>query len=102
MTLERYAFHWPFDVVRRPDRLILDISAMKRVKGKFVNLVDLVDKGKTGLSVTQFDNLEELRTYTISTGKCFAKESAYAGGVLKLLLREILNKHESGTTHRRA
>jgi len=71
MTLERYAFHWPFDVVRRPDRLILDIS----------------DKGKTGLSVTQFDNLEELRTYTISTGKCFAKESAYAGGVLKLLLR---------------
>jgi len=34
---------------------------MKRVKGKFVNIVDLVDKGKTGFSVTQFDNLEVLR-----------------------------------------
>ncbi len=63
---------------------------------KYVNLVDLVDTGKTGRCVTQFPTLDELQDYTIATGKFFPKESAYAGGVLKFLLREILNKHKSG------
>jgi hypothetical protein len=71
------------------------------LKGKFVNLVDLVDTGKTGQSVTQFDTLEKLQGYTIETGKFFPKKSAYAGGVLKFLLREILHKHE-GRMSRRA
>ena len=30
-------------------------------KGKFVNLVDLVDTGNTGLCVSQFDTLKELK-----------------------------------------
>lgn len=58
----------------------------------YVNLVDLVDRGNTMDCVAQFATLEDLRNYTISTGKFFPKDSAYAGGVLKFLLREILNQ----------
>ena len=43
-------------------------------QGKFVNLVDLVDRGNTSQSVSQFDTLEELKEYTIATGKYFSKE----------------------------
>ena len=63
------------------------------IKRLFVNLVDLVDTRRTGDAVTKFDTLEELQDYTIRTGRYFPKESAYAGGVLKFLLREILNTH---------
>lgn len=70
-------------------------------EGKFVNLVDLVDTPNTGHCASQFDTLEELKDYTLATGKFFLKESAYAGGMLKFLLREILHKHEGGTSRRR-
>ncbi len=70
-------------------------------KGMFVNLVDLVDTGNTGLCVSQFDTLEELKAYTIKTGKYFPKESAYAGGMLKFLLREILTNHAGVTSRQR-
>jgi hypothetical protein len=53
-----------------------------------VNLVDLVDP--SGRDAELFTCLDELREYTIDTGRFFPKESAYAGGVLKFLLREIL------------
>jgi hypothetical protein len=53
-----------------------------------VNIVDLVDT--SGQKVELFSSLDELREYTIDSGKFFPKESAYAGGVLKFLLREIL------------
>jgi len=53
-----------------------------------VNLIDLVDT--SGRDVEIFPSLEDLSEYTIETGKFFPKESAYAGGVLKFLLREIL------------
>lgn len=52
-----------------------------------VNLVDLIDSSIR--EVELFSTLDELRVYTIETGKFFPKESAYAGGVLKFLLREI-------------
>jgi hypothetical protein len=55
-----------------------------------VNLVDLVDSSTQEAKL--FDTLDQLREYTISTGKYFSKESAYAGGVLKFLLPEIYNK----------
>jgi hypothetical protein len=58
-----------------------------------VNLVDLVDLANTGRAVRLFASLQELVNYTIEEGKYFPKESAYAGGVLKYLLREILNPH---------
>lgn len=54
-----------------------------------MNLVDLVDTSGRGIEL--FSSLDELREYTIETGKYFPKESAYAGGVLKFLLREILS-----------
>jgi hypothetical protein len=52
-------------------------------------LVDLVDTSGQGAEI--FDSLDELREYTIAQGKYFPKDSAYAGGVLKYLLREILS-----------
>jgi len=57
------------------------------VRKVHVNLVDLVDT--SGREAECFSSLRELRDYTTSTGKYFPKESAYAGGVLKFLLREI-------------
>ena len=63
--------------------------------------MDLVDTGSTGECATEFDTLEELKEYTITTGKFFPKESAYAGGMLKFLLREILNKHMAGRSNRK-
>lgn len=63
----------------------------EEIKEVHVNLVDLVDT--SGREVELFSSLQELRNYTITTGKYFPKESAYAGGVLKFLLREILKKH---------
>ena len=58
--------------------------------------MDLVDQERTGCNTIQFESLEELQDYTITTGKFFPKESAYAGGVLKYLLREILSRREGG------
>ncbi|KAF2713282.1 hypothetical protein K504DRAFT_423776 [Pleomassaria siparia CBS 279.74] len=59
----------------------------EKIKDVYVNLVDLVDT--SGRDVELFSSLGELRKYTIENGKFFPKESAYAGGVLKSLLREI-------------
>jgi hypothetical protein len=54
-----------------------------------VNLVDLVDVGRTGIPVTVYPNVVELAEYTIDTGKIFPREHAKAGGLLALLLRRI-------------
>jgi hypothetical protein len=64
-------------------------SREKKVKRTHVNIVDLVDT--RGQQVRVFDSVQELSTYTKETGKYFPKENAYAGGVLKFLLRAILN-----------
>ncbi|KAI9842850.1 MAG: hypothetical protein M1837_006871 [Sclerophora amabilis] len=66
----------------------------KRIKSTHVNLVDLVETRHTGVPVEVFASLDELRGYTIATAKYFPKHSAYAGGVLKYLLREILNQRD--------
>jgi hypothetical protein len=62
-----------------------------------VNLVDLVDAPRTGAAVKSFPNLKRLQDYTIETGKYFPKEDAYAGGLLRFLLREILHSHVGGS-----
>lgn len=59
-----------------------------------MNLVDLVEIKHTGQPVVIFDNVEDLREYTIDSAKYFPKQSAYAGGILKFLLREILNHRQ--------
>ena len=61
------------------------------VKRTHVNIVDLVDNVA---HVEVFKSLQDLRTYTIEESKYFPKENVYAGGVLKFLLREILNPWE--------
>jgi len=66
-------------------------SQAQRVKQTHVNIVDLVDAPNTGQRVRVFNSVQELSTYTKEYGKYFPKENAYAGGVLKFLLREILN-----------
>ena len=48
-----------------------------------------MDTWKTEDPVRIFGTLVELQKYALRTGKIFKKESAYAGGVLKFLLREI-------------
>jgi len=70
------------------DPLPTTIAGCKEeIKKIHVNLVDLVDT--SGRDVELFSSLDELRAYTIENGKFFPKESAYAGGVLRFLLREI-------------
>jgi len=57
-----------------------------------VNLVDLVDTPRTGEAVVLFDSEKALSDYTKNTpGKFFPKDSAYAGGLLRFLLRRILH-----------
>lgn len=40
------------------------------------------------------DSVEELKNYELKTEKTFPKEEAYAGGLLKFLLREITGKYQ--------
>ena len=58
-----------------------------------VNLCDLLDSARGGARVKIFSSEESLRDYTIRTGRYFPKEEAYAGGLLKYLLREILGTY---------
>lgn len=60
----------------------------------FVNIVDLVDTPTTQEPVVHFETERALSEYTKSTGKFFPAESAYAGGLLKFLLRRIMNPRE--------
>ena len=59
-----------------------------------VNLCDLLDSANRRGRVSIFDNVEQLRSYTLESGKIFPKEEAYAGGLLKFLLREITGTYQ--------
>ncbi|KAF8879697.1 hypothetical protein BD779DRAFT_1122640 [Infundibulicybe gibba] len=63
------------------------------VRATHVNLVDLVElpRRDAGEKVQKYSSVQELSDYTKNTGKYFPKENAHAGGVLKFLLRQILN-----------
>ncbi|CAE6480629.1 unnamed protein product [Rhizoctonia solani] len=71
-----------------PDKLE---ACRRRVQSMHVNIVDLVDTPVTQVPVTHFPSEAALSTYTIKSGKYFPKESAYAGGLLRYLLRNIEN-----------
>jgi len=73
-------------------------ACRNRVKQTHVNIVDLVDT--RGQWVRVFDSVQDLSTYTKETGKYFPKENAYAGGVLRFLLRAILNPPDVVRTRR--
>lgn len=77
----------------------------QRVWDTHVNLVDLVDSARTGTPVKLFASLGELTSYTLRTDKFFPKQNAYQGGLLKELLREIINpyfgKRRNGSAKRK-
>ncbi|KAJ4039745.1 hypothetical protein NW758_008616 [Fusarium oxysporum] len=55
-----------------------------------VNLVDLVESPRTRQPVEHFKTVQDLSQYSVYEVKIFPKEEAYNGGLLALLLREIL------------
>ncbi|KAG1835362.1 hypothetical protein DFJ58DRAFT_670416, partial [Suillus subalutaceus] len=69
-------------------------SCREAVKATHVNIVDLVDTETTGEPVTVFVSEVDLSKYTISMGKFFPRDNAYAGGLLRYLLRRIINPRQ--------
>lgn len=65
-----------------------------------VNLCDLLDTTRQGTEVHIFASEAELREYTKRTGKIFPREEAYAGGLLKYLLREISGTYQGNRGRR--
>ncbi|KAL5635320.1 hypothetical protein ACGC1H_004191 [Rhizoctonia solani] len=79
-----------------PDKL----EACRRlVQSMHVNIVDLVDTPATQTPVTHFLSEAALSAYTIKSGKYFPKENAYAGGLLRFLLRHIENPGKDRGRH---
>ncbi len=66
------------------------------VQRTHVNIVDLVDTQRTSKRVKVFPNALELSMYTKDTEKYFPRENAYAGGLLRYLLRQIMNPESAG------
>jgi len=73
-------------------------SCREAVKATHVNIVDLVDINLTGKPVTVFASEVDLSQYTISTGKFFPRDNAYAGGLLRYLLRRIINPRQTSVS----
>jgi len=66
-------------------------ACREAVRATHVNIVDLVENRNSGRRVRIFSSEEALSEYTIANGKFFPKENAYAGGLLRFLLRQIMN-----------
>ncbi|KAG5643148.1 hypothetical protein DXG03_001510 [Asterophora parasitica] len=77
------------------------VACREAVKGTYVNLVDLVDLPNSSSALALFNSEEELSAYTLENHKIFPKESAYAGGLLKHLLRNIMNPEANHSRSRR-
>ncbi|KAK3045394.1 hypothetical protein LTR09_012994 [Extremus antarcticus] len=69
-------------------------SMRKAVINTHINLTDMLDSKRRGEAISIFKTQDELVEYTVEEGRYFPKEDAYAGGLLKYLLREIHNKYE--------
>jgi len=71
------------------------VSACRtKIEGIYVNLVDLVDfaNGAYGKKVVSlFPTEMALSKYTKASGKYFPRENVHAGGLLRYLLRHIIN-----------
>ena len=79
--------------VRPFPTLCFTADTFKLVKATHVNLSDLLDGGRSGAEVRVFDSEARLAAYTIEEERFFPKEEAYAGGVLRFLLREIIGTY---------
>lgn len=74
-------------------KLQTQTNALQTVLDTHINLSDLLDSVRTGSPVRIFATHADLVNYTRSQGRYFPKEDAYAGGLLKYLLREIDNTY---------
>ncbi|KAF5661538.1 putative transcription factor Pig1p [Fusarium heterosporum] len=81
-----------FKIIGLPSPATLE-EAQRIMRVTRVNLVDMAETERTFVPVKLFDSLEDLADYCHSSGKIFPKELAYAGGLLRMLLREIDNKY---------
>ncbi|KAG2158682.1 uncharacterized protein EDB93DRAFT_1245913 [Suillus bovinus] len=81
-----------------PDTLDLCREA---VKATHVNIVDLIDTKVTEEPVTIFSSEVDLSEYTKATGKYFPRDNAYAGGLLRYLLRRIMNPRQEYVSSRK-
>lgn len=75
------------------------MNFLKAVSDVHVNLVDLVEVGfvsDRANSLKIFETEAALAEYTIRTQQYFPKEDAKAGGLLKFLLRQILDPSKRG------
>ncbi|KAF9072492.1 hypothetical protein BDP27DRAFT_1320548 [Rhodocollybia butyracea] len=61
-----------------------------------VNICDLVDYSLGGqhMAPVLHDSQEELAEYSRESGKIYPRENAYAGGLLRFLLREIFGTYQ--------
>ncbi|KAK6442740.1 hypothetical protein LTR95_001023 [Oleoguttula sp. CCFEE 5521] len=64
-------------------------SGVEDIRQTHVNLSDLLASERIEGSVKTFHTRDELVEFNISEGRYFPKEEAFAGGLLKYLLREI-------------
>lgn len=74
------------------------------IRGKFINLVDLVDaRDDPSRQVQQFASEMILSEYTLSNHKVFPRDHVAAGSLLRYLLRHILspNSNRRDPTFRR-
>ena len=76
----------------------------KVVEKIYVNIIDLVNAPETGEAVNTFGTEQELSEYTKETGNYYPRDNAYAGGLLRFLLRHIINPRpevrQSSSRHR--
>ena len=56
-----------------------------------VNIVDLLENVRIGEEVHKFKSVEALSKYTKATSRYFPQDDAEAGGILRVLLRFIMN-----------
>ncbi|KAI3577207.1 hypothetical protein IWW34DRAFT_870000 [Fusarium oxysporum f. sp. albedinis] len=83
--------HWQnmFNLIGLPKPTSLH-EARTTMRVTHVNLVDLVESPRTRQPVEHFKTVQDLSQYSVYEDKIFPKEEAYNGGLLALLLREIL------------
>ncbi|KAF5364730.1 hypothetical protein D9757_012483 [Collybiopsis confluens] len=80
-------------IVEVPDTID---QCKKAIRGIHVNICDLVDYSlNTGYNSEPkiFDTENELAECSRASGKIYPRDNAYAGGLLKFLLREIFGKY---------
>ncbi|CAE6374527.1 unnamed protein product [Rhizoctonia solani] len=81
------------DIANIPEKLS---DCKKLVNTIYVNLVDLVDMPNTGKKARLFETEGALSKYTKNSEKIFPRKDARAGGLLKHLLRNIVNPRRGG------